>query len=74
MTNYKYLHDTLHATVSRDKLSSNHVIFRHDLRFLELTDTAHKCAYMQLMLVQCGKASYINIFQADMRLAFNQME
>ena len=63
----------LNAAVSKDKLSSNHVIFRGDLRFFELTDTAHKCAYIQLMLLQCGKASHTNIFQTDMRLALNQM-
>ena len=73
MTNYKYLHEMPHATVSKDKLSSNHVIFHVDLRFLELTDIAHKCAYTQLMLLQCGKESYTNIFQTDMRLALNEM-
>ena len=64
----------LHGTVSKDKLSPDHVIFCDDLRFLRLKDTAHRHAYMQLMPLQCGKATYTNILQTDMRLAVNQME
>ena len=57
----------LHAAVGKDKLTSNHVIFRDGLRFLELTDTAHRHAYMQLTdTVAVCKASYTDIFQTDM--------
>ena len=64
----------LHVTISKDKLLSNQVIFRDDLRLLELTDTAHKRAYMPLMLLQYVTASYTKIFQTDRRLLLNQVE